>query len=145
MAEDLGIFKSAPVSVVLHLTPLRRVTDIGDLLCIGFFKEKQIEVIFPGRRRVAAKRLEVELDLFLERENEAAVSIRAPMPHPATTRYPLHAEGTWRTRVSETGDDEWEKMYQFIAAKWVIRDQNGHEKTYGDQPISRPVTRPPIF
>lgn len=143
--EDWGTFKSSVVTVKMALTPLRRETNRGDLLCIGYLDEKRIEVLFPGRRRSAACSLERELDHFLRAQNTAAQSKGQPLPHAANLRFPLRAEGTWRTRLSETDDDEFERVYQFLAARWTYRDQFGNDHSDGGAPMPRPVTRMPAF
>ncbi len=143
--EDWGIFKSSIVTVKMALTPLRRETGRGDLLCIGYLDDTRVEVVFPGRRRQAASTLEVELDHFLRAHNSAAQSKGQPLPHAANLRFPLRAEGTWRTRLSETEDDEFERVYQFMAARWTFRDQFGQDQSDGGPPMRRPVTRMPVF
>lgn len=143
--EDWGIFKSSVVTVKMALTPLRRETNRGDLLCIGFLEDKRIEVLFPGRRRSAASALEAELDHFLRAQNSAAQSKCQPLPHAANLRFPLRAEGTWRTRLSEIEDDEFERVYQFMAARWTYRDQFGNDHSDGGAPMRRPITRMPVF
>ena len=49
--EDIGLFKSDVVDVRIDVSPMRRTTSRGDLLCVGFLKDVEIEVVFPGRRR----------------------------------------------------------------------------------------------
>lgn len=143
--EDWGIFKSSVVTVKMALTPLRRETNRGDLLCIGYLEDKRIEVVFPGRRRSAACSLEGELDHFLRAQNSAAQSKGQPLPHAANLRFPLRAEGTWRTRLSEIEDDEFERVYQFLAARWTYSDQFGVDHSDGGSPMRRPITRMPAF
>lgn len=142
-SEDWGIFKNQTVTVRLKLTPLRRETSRGDLLCAGYLDDARIEVVFPGRRREAAAVLEAELDKFLRAENAAATSRGAPVPHAVNLRFPLVAEGTWRTRLREAEEEEWERMYQFMVASWTLRDHTGQEQSFGEPPIRRAVTRMP--
>lgn len=143
--EDRGIFKGSIVTVALALTPLRRETARGDLQCVGFLDEKRIEVVFTGRRRSAAKALETELDHFLRAKNSAAQSKGLALPHAANLRFPIQVEGTWRTRLSEIEDDELERVYQLMAARWMFHDQFGKDRSDGGVPKRRPVTRTPIF
>ena len=145
LSEDWGIFKDSVVSVQLHLTPLRRETSRGDLLCIGFLGDARIEVLFPGRRRRAAIPLEKELDAFLRAETTAAASKGLAAPHAVTLRFPLNAEGIWRVRLNEADEDEVERVYQFLAARWKVRTQSGEDKEFGESPLRRPITRMPAF
>ena len=141
--EDWGIFKNMTVLVRLDLTPLRRETSRGDLLCIGYLDDSRVEVVFPGRRRDAAAILETELDHFLRSENTAAQLRGAPIRHAAKLRFPLMAEGTWRTRLGDTDEDEVERIYQFMVASWTLLDHTGREQSFGEAPIRRPITRMP--
>lgn len=141
--EDFGIFKNSIVSVQVDVTPLRRNTSRGDLLCAGYVDDARIEVVFPGRRREAAKAIEGELDRILRAENSAAQSRGLPMPHAINLRLPLKAEGTWRIRMVEADEEEWERVYQFMAARWTYCDQHGQEHSFGEPPIRRPITRMP--
>ncbi len=145
MSEDWRIFKNAIVSVKLHLTPLKRETSRGDLLYVGYQDDTRIEVVFAGRRREMAQALELELGHFLKAENAAALSKGRALPHAATLRFPLHVEGAWRTRLAEVGDDEWERIYQFMAARWSFNDHRGVDQVSGDAPVKRPITRMPAF
>ena len=144
-SEDWGIFKDSNVTVQLEVTPLRRETSRGDLLCAGYLDDARIEVVFPGRRREAAKTVEAELDRVFRAEKAAAQSRGLPMPHAINLRLPLAVEGTWRTRMVEAEEEEWERVYQFMVARWTFRDQHGQEISFGEPPIRRPVTRMPAF
>ena len=140
-SEDWGIFKNATVSVRLEVTPLRRETSRGDLLCAGYSDDARIEVVFPGRRRSAASQMETALDQLMRKENAAAQSRGAPAPHVVDLRMPLKAEGTWRTRLMETDDEDLERIYQFLAARWSFHDQNGQEKTFGEPVLQSPAAK----
>ena len=144
LSEDWGIFKNSIVTVNLALSPLRRETSRGDLLCAGFQDDTRVEVVFPGRRRAAAKALEAELDRFLKTETDAALSRGMSRPHAINIRFPLQASGIWRTRLSETEEEEWERVYQFMSACWTYSDHLGRAQTFGDMPKVRPVTRIPV-
>lgn len=143
--EDWGIFKDSVVSVPFHLTPLRRETSRGDLMCIGFLDDTRIEVIFPGRRRRAATVLEKDLDNFLRETGRAATSKGQTAPHAVKLRFPIHAEGIWRVRLSEAEEDEFARVYQFVAARWSYVNHLGETKEMGESPIRRPITRMPAF
>ena len=143
LSEDWGIFGDSVVSIEIHLTPLRRETTRGDLLCIGFIGDARIEVLFPGRRRRAAIPLEKELDAFMREENRRAASRGLAAPHAVKLRFPLKAEGIWRVRLQEAEEDELERVYQFLAARWKLRTHRGEDKEYGESPKRRPITRMP--
>ncbi len=132
--EDIGLFKSGVVDVRIDVSPMRRTTTRGDLLCVGYLKEVEIEVVFPGRRRRETGPLEVELDQTLKRQTKNALAKNRPMPLPMHVRYPLRARGTWRTRLLGEDTDEVERRYQFLIAHWTIRDAAGMEKNFGEPP-----------
>jgi len=132
--EDIGLFKSGVVDVRIDVTPMRRTTSRGDLLCVGYLKDVEIEVVFPGRRRGDTGPLEAQLDRALKIRSDEALSKNRPMPMPMHVRYPLRARGTWRTRLIGLAEDEVERRYQFLAANWVIRDTAGLEKRFGEAP-----------
>ena len=143
--EDYAIFKGSIAKVDLDLTPLKRETRRGDLMCIAYIEDTRIEVVFPGRRRHAARGLEKALDVFVRNSASEALAKGYPAPHAAHLRFPMKAEGIWRVRLKEAGDDEVEKIYQFLAAYWTFRDPSGQQQSFGESPIRRPVTRSPIF
>ena len=136
-SEDWGIFKNSVVSIRLALSPLRRETSRGDLLCVGFLDDARVEVVFPGRRRKEASTLEDELDQFARKETAAAQSRGFAVPHAIRLRFPLYAEGIWRTRLDEADDDELERVYQFMAARWTFQTAEGAEMSSGEPPIRR--------
>ena len=140
-SEDWGIFKNSTVSVRLALTPLRRETSRGDLLVAGYLDDSRVEVVFPGRRRDAAQALEEALDKFARKETTAAQSRGTSLPHATHLRFPLHAEGIWRTRIDEVEEDDLERIYQFMAARWTFHTENGEEKSFGEPPIPGSVKR----
>ena len=143
--EDWGIFKGSIVTVQLHLTPLRRSTTRNDLLCVGFLGGTRVEVVFPGRRRKDAVALEADLDAYLRAKSRAARAKGLQAPHVISIRFPLSAEGVWRVRLDEAGDDDVERVYQFMAARWTWLDPEGGQKSSGETPIGRPITRMPAF
>ncbi len=136
LKEDQGIFKRGVVDVALKITPIRRITSRGDVSCIGFMDDKEVDVIFPGRRSSQSAALIKLLDDMVLASNETAVRERRPMPSPIHIRYPLKAEGTWRTKTTE--DDVPEKRYQFLAARWRVAGPGG-ERVFGVLP-SRPMS-----
>lgn len=132
--EDIGLFKSGVVDVRIDVSPMRRTTSRGDLLCVGYLKDVEIELVFPGRRRRDTSPLETQLDRALKLRSNEALSKNRPMPMPIHVRYPLRARGTWRTRLVGLDEDEVERRYQLLIASWVIRDAAGLEKQFGEAP-----------
>ncbi len=134
LREDRGIFKTGVVTVSLDVTPLRRKTSRGDILCVGFMNDVEIDVIFPGRRTSACKPLLVYLDKMVNAARQLARRQKRLSPQPLDIRYTITAEGTWRVRTVET-DNIPERRYQFLAARWTIQDRNG-ERVFGDLPAA---------
>ena len=132
--EDIGLFKSGVVDVRIDVTPMRRITTRGDLLCVGYLKDVEIEVVFPGRRRRDTGPMEAALDRSMKLRTKEALSKNRPMPMAIHVRYPLRARGTWRTRLVGLEEDEVERRYQFLTASWTIRDAAGLEKSFGELP-----------
>lgn len=145
VTEDRGIFKGSIVTVRLELTPLRRTSKRGDLVCVGYFTEKRVEVIFPGRRRNEARELEMALDEFTREKARQASSMGVPAPHASKLRFPIEIEGVWRVRLDEPEEDELERIYQFMVGRWLFTDSSGREISGGESPITRPITRMPVF
>ena len=129
LKEDRGIFKTGVVRVRLEITPLRRKTSRGDILCIGFIDDAEIDVIIPGRRKRDSGILVAHLDKLVHAANREALRQKRP-PHPPTSiRYPLVADGVWRVRV-EDETDQVQRRYQFLMANWTVQGQQ-----FGDQPL----------
>jgi len=135
--EDMGLFKSGVVDVRIDVSPMRRTTSRGDLLCVGYLKDVEIEVVFPGRRRRDTGPLEAELDRALKNRTKEALSKNRPMPVPMHVRYPLRAHGTWRTRLLGLEEDKVERRYQLLVANWMIRDAAGLEKNLAKHQSAR--------
>lgn len=133
LREDRGIFKTGVVWVRLELTPLRRTTSRGDVAFIAFVENTQVEAIIPGRRVALTGPLFDAIGLYVSRANAEARRNGGPLPAPLTMRYPVDANGTWRTRLFET-EDSVERRYQFLAAQWTFRNAKGVEVTYGTAP-----------
>lgn len=127
--EDRGIFKTGVVRVRLDVTPLRRKTSRGDVLCIGFFEESEIDVVIPGRRSLESGPLTAQLDKMVQAASrEAARQKRPPYP-PTALRFPLDAEGIWRIRI-EDEQEQIERRYQFLLSSWTV-----HGQRFGDHPL----------
>ena len=127
--EDRGIFKTGVVRVRVEVTPLRRKTSRGDVLCIGFFEDSEIDVIIPGRRSRESGPLIAQLDKLVHAANrEAAQQKRPPFP-PTAIRFPLVSEGIWRVRV-EDDQEQIERRYQFVLSSWCVQG-----RWFGDQPL----------
>ena len=123
MKEDSGIFKTGVVDVRMDLSPSRRRSSRGDLICIGFFEAAEVEVVFPGRRREETGPLEGELWRITRQARTASEA-----------RLPFEARGVWRTRVVDSDAVEVKRIYQFLVAQWSIRNADGLLTTYGEPP-----------
>lgn len=121
--EDRGIFKTGVVEVRLHLSPLSRRSSRGDLICIGFIDDSEVEVVFPGRRRNETGALEAELGRVARKAQGGR-----------SARMPFLARGIWRSRVVELDAVESKRVYQFLVAQWTIRNSAGQDTTYGELP-----------
>lgn len=129
LKEDRGIFKTGVVHIRLEVTPLRRNTSRGDILCIGFVEDAEVDVIIPGRRRRDCGPLVAHLDGLAHAANRAAVKQHRPPPPPTAIRFPMMAEGVWRVRVDD-GDDQLARRYQFMMSGWTLQGRR-----FGDQPL----------
>lgn len=123
LEEDSGIFKTGVVDVRLDLSPSRRQSSRGDLICIGFFEDTEVEVVFPGRRCEDTRPLQSELGRIARRARTRSAA-----------RMPFQARGVWRTRVMETDEVEVTRIYQFLVAEWTLRNEDGLFTTYGAPP-----------
>ena len=129
LKEDRGIFKTGVVRVRLDVTPLRRKTSRGDLLCIAYIEDSEVDLIIPGRRCRDCGPLVRHLDSLVHTANrEAAQAKRPPRPH-TMLRFPLVADGVWRVRV-EDEKEQIERRYQFLMSSWTV-----HGQSFGGQPL----------
>lgn len=136
LKEDAGIFKGGVVDVAFEVTPLRKRTTRGDMLVMGFINGVGIEVIFPGRRRASTGPLLSRLDHLVRQANREAQQAKKPTPSMMQIRFPLKAQGTWRTRIHRDPHDIVERTHQLLVARWTMRDGAGIERTYGDPPVT---------
>ncbi len=145
LKEDSGLFKGGVVEVAFEVTPLRKRTTRGDMLVMGFISGVEIEVIFPGRRRASTGPLLSRLDQLVRQANREAQQAKRPAPSMTQIRYPLKAQGTWRTRIHRDPHDIVDRTHQFLIARWMMRDGAGIERVYGDPPVTLPAqdTRQP--
>ena len=123
LKEDRGIFKTGVVDIRLDLSPLRRRSSRGDLVCIGFIEDTEVEVVFPGRRAADTGPLDAELSHTVRRARSGQGA-----------RLPLRARGIWRSRVVELDKSEAKRVYQFLVAEWTLRNTAGLDTTYGELP-----------
>ncbi len=123
LKEDIGLFKTGVVDVRLDLSPSRRHSSRGDLICIGFFENTEVEVVFPGRRCEDARPLESELGRIARRARTRSAA-----------RMPFQARGVWRARIMESDEVEVKRIYQFLVAEWTLRNDDGLLTTYGAPP-----------
>lgn len=122
LREDRGIFKTGVVEVRLELAPMSRTTSRGDLACIGYIGDADVEVIFPGRRQSETGSLKAELARVASGKSGQA------------GRLPIRLRTIWRTRIIELDDVESKRIYQFLASEWVVRNRRGLDTNFGEPP-----------
>lgn len=121
--EDAGLFKHALQDVSVELLPVFDRNSRGDLVVRGIARpEKEVEVIFPGRRLPEAA------DLY-ERLKDLGQA-RGPR-----ARFQLNIRGNWRLRFRPDWEG-WEvKSYQLLAAQWAYLDDEGEPVSFGFPPV----------
>ncbi len=121
--EDAGLFRHGLQDVSVELFPILERTSRGDLLIRGIARpEKEVEVIFPGRR------LSEAADLY-ERMKQLGQA-RGPR-----ARFQLNVRGNWRLRFVPDWEG-WEvKSYQLLAAQWAYLDDEGEPVQCGYPPV----------
>ncbi|MCV6592638.1 MAG: hypothetical protein OIF48_06785 [Silicimonas sp.] len=134
LQQQDDVFKHGLVRIPLLLAPLRRVSAQGDMIFAGFIEDKRIEFACIGKTRQETDPLMAALDNLVKSENATARSRGLPAPHPINLRLQVRADGSWRTRLTETETEGLKKMYQFVAARWTFKDANGRPRTDGALP-----------
>ena len=131
--DDAGLFRSAIVQVVVWVTPEMRTTREGDLVLRGFVDKNEIEVVFPGQRRSQASDLmrHLQQQLRLSRQDEVR---RGRLMSTETVRQKLRIDGTWRVRLLAEINGMPVRRFQFVAARWRLRDERGIDHIYGHLP-----------
>jgi len=122
LEEDLGIFKTPVIDVALDLSPFVRKSSRGDAIYIGVISDKEVEVVFPGRRTQDLGRLRSAL---ADRQNQAH----------GPANLPILAKGVWRSRNMEEDGLVTERVYQFMVSEWHLPDENGGGTSFGEPPL----------
>lgn len=131
--EDSLLFRTAIVTIAVEVTPQRRRTAAGDQVLRGFIGDKEIEVVFAGRRQGAAMPL-----MRMLQAKAQAVRLRAEAGGRAAPfgnmRHRLRVEGVWRARLLTEGRGMPERRFQLVAARWRYRGGDGAEQVHGYLP-----------
>ena len=130
LGEDY-LFRSGVVKVVVDVTPEWRRSPQGDLMLRGFIAEKEIEVVFPGRRRVVAAQLTQRLQKNVEQAKVAAKVAGRP---PTMIRQKLTVDGVWRVRLLAEKHGMPVRRFQLVAARWRFRGADGIVHVDGEIP-----------
>ena len=131
LREDVLHFRSGVVPVSVEVTPQQRKTPMGDLVLRGLGGGKEIEVVFPGRRRALAVPLLQRLQAKLQLQKIDGSQGRNGAE---TVRQALKVDGTWRVRLSNEQDAVPERRFQLVAARWRYRGADGLEHVFGHLP-----------
>ena len=126
-------FRSGTVPIDVEITPQRRRTPLGDLVLRGFLGEKEIEVVFPGRRQAATIALlqRLQAKVQLEKLDPKSPKGAAAM---GAIRQKLRVDGAWRVRLLNEQDAAPERRFQLVAARWRYRGADGVEHVFGYLP-----------
>lgn len=133
LREDALHFRNGTVPVTVQVTPRRRRTSIGDLILRGFIGDKEIEVVFPGRRQAAAVPLLQRLQTRLHHRTLDAPKA-TPISATDAIREELRVDGAWRVRLINEQDASPERRFQLIAARWRYRGSDGVDHVFGHMP-----------
>lgn len=101
---------------------MSRTSSRGDLVCIGYIGDAEVEVVFPGRRQSETGPLKTELGRVTKGKSGRA------------GRLPIRLRGIWRTRLISLDDVESKRMYQFLVSEWVLRNTQGLDTSFGEPP-----------
>ena len=124
-------FRTGVVQVLVEVTPEWRRSPQGDLMLRGFIAEKEIEVVFPGRRRVAAAQLTQRLQKNVEQAKQVAKVAGRP---PSMIRQKLTVDGIWRVRLLAEQQGMPVRRFQLVAARWRFRGDDGIVHVDGEIP-----------
>lgn len=138
--EDGGLFHARPIQEDLIARPVYSRNGRGDLVIGGLVRtpgqsEREVELLFAGRRRPAATPLRQRLDALWTRARNAADRRGEALPAAGTIEQPIRALGTWRVRTEATDDGWSERRYQFVVAKWTLPSTDGAPHLFGEWPI----------
>ncbi len=131
LREDALHFRSGTVSVTVDVSPQQRKTPLGDLVLRGSIGGKDIEVVFPGRRRALAVPLLQRL--------HAKAQLHKLDPKPAVAaetgiRQRIRVDGAWRVRLSNEQDAVPDRRFQLVAARWRYKGPDGLDHIFGHLP-----------
>lgn len=115
------VFQQGVVRVTVAVTPEVRQTPQGDAILRGYIGGKEIEVVFPGARRVAALQLAQRLRRGVEQAKAAATE---PLSA-GDLRRKIHVDGVWRVRLLAETHGMPERRFQLVAARWRYRGPDG--------------------
>lgn len=133
LRDDALLFRSGTVQVAVEVTPRTRRTPLGDMVLRGFIVNKEIEVVFPGRRQAAVVPLLHRLHGKLRRGKLDAPR-KAPMSMTDAIRQRIQVDGAWRVRLLNQEDASPERRFQLVAARWRYRGDDGVEHVFGHLP-----------
>ena len=140
--EDTGLFKSGITKMVINVVPEIRRNNRDDLIVTGFVMNTEIEVLFAGRRRHETFELRKQLRQLRTAENPPKLvrtsKVFGKDPE-VLSCMPLALEGAWRNRYWY--DDEWSvhRVYQFIAARWILTTPDGEQLICGTASVASSV------
>ncbi len=133
LREDNLHFRSGTVPVTVMVTAQRRKTPMGDLVLRGLIGGKDIEVVFPGQRQLAAQplleRLQARLQSARYERGSAADGKNLP-----EVRQELKVDGAWRVRLMNEQNAKPDRRFQLVAARWRYRGADGIEHVFGHMP-----------
>ena len=125
LTEDRALFRSGMVNITVELTPERRRSSRGDLVLRAYVAEKEIEVVFTGRRHAAAVPLLHRLQHLLQAAGQGD-------KRPSIT---VRIDGVWRIRMMAERDGIADRRFQLIAARWHFEGRDGIKHLHGEMPV----------
>ncbi len=131
LREDVLHFRSGTVSVTVEVSPQQRKTPLGDLVLRGEIGGKDIEVVFPGRRRALAVPLLQRLHAKAQLQKLDPSSLRGVE---TGVRQKIRVDGAWRVRLSNEQDAVPERRFQLVAARWRYKGSDGLDHIFGHLP-----------
>jgi len=126
LTEDRALFRSGLVNINVDLTPERRRSSRGDMVLRAYVGEKEIEVVFTGRRHAAAVPLLHGLHHLLQASSgiESRPSIK------------VRIDGVWRIRMMTDRDGIADRRFQLVAARWQFEGRDGVKHLHGEMPVT---------
>ncbi len=132
--EDSGLFRNKVISIDVKLVPVFKENRRKDLVVKGFVdKDKPIEVLFAGRRKLMVDDLLIHLNA--RRPKSGGLPRSAQSRSAAGGGLKVRIHGSWRPRFVKD-EEGWEtRFYHLIAAEWDLMLQDGSLKRYGTPPV----------